>query len=279
MNWQRQDSLSSLERLEVLALLNRLEVEFDRESLDEGRRRVVVHGWKGQHWLHYEDGVLSSYALATGNDPVVVELAGGGVDVDLLDELLQLSANVDWWTRDVQPAFSKGRIIRTLHLLEVDIPIPVEALPHEVTMRTFEVGRDEQAWLIQNNRSFSHHPEQGAWTLEDISMRTMEPWFDPSGFLLFEIDDVIVASCWTKVHELHPDRFGEIYVVSVDPAYQGRKLGKVAVTQGLNVLRKKGVSRGSLFVDSSNEHALALYKELGFAPVRQDNLWRFERSV
>jgi mycothiol synthase len=95
--------------------------------------------------------------------------------------------------------------------------------------------------------------------------------------LLLEIDGKFAASCWTKVHELHPDRFGEIYVVSVDPAFQGRGLGKVMVTQGLAALRKKGVGEAVLFVDESNAGARKLYESLGFQLRREDRLLRFTR--
>jgi len=44
----------------------------------------------------------------------------------------------------------------------------------------------------------------------------------PFGILALEIDGRLAASCWTKVHELHPDRFGEIYIISVHPDFQGR---------------------------------------------------------
>jgi mycothiol synthase len=80
------------------------------------------------------------------------------------------------------------------------------------------------------------------------------------------------------VHELHPDRFGEIYIISVHPDFQGRNLGRVMVTQGLEVLRKKGVTMAMLFVDQSNVNALALYESLGFKVVRDDRLVHFQRS-
>lgn len=157
----------------------------------------------------------------------------------------------------------------------MDLPVAVAPIPEGISMRAFDPQCDSRAWLEQNNLAFAHHPEQGAWRLSDLEMRIEEPWFDPSGFLLFEDDGVIVASCWTKVHELHPDRFGEIYVVSVRPSAQGRGLGKVAVTQGLDVLRSKGVSRVALFVDDSNASARVLYETLGFRAVREDHLLRF----
>jgi mycothiol synthase len=146
-------------------------------------------------------------------------------------------------------------------------------------LRAFEPLCDEDTWLQQNNAAFAHHPEQGAWLLGDLEERINEPWFDPSGFLLLEIDGRLAASCWTKVHELHPDRFGEIYVISVHPDFQGRDLGRIMVTQGLASLRKKGVTSAVLFVDQSNAIAKKLYESLGFAVEREDNLVRFSAAT
>jgi len=275
--WTHTARLTASQRLDVLTLLDRREVELGRESLDESRRRTVVHGWPGEHWLHYDNGVLCEYALASVSGSVTVEMAGGDVDADLLGMLLQTSERVDWWTRDGRGTNAGGEIVRTLHLMEVALPVPVAPLPSGVSVRTFDPEHDAAAWLEQNNRAFADHPEQGAWHLSDLTMRVKEPWFDPSGFLLFEEDGVIVASCWTKVHELSPDRFGEIYVISVHPEHQHRGLGRVAVTQGLHTLRHKGVTRGALFVDDSNVGALALYDSLGFRATRRDHLVRFNR--
>lgn len=275
MPWKSVERLTTTQRLDVLGLLNQLEVELNREALDEARRRVVVHGWPSEHWLNYREDDLIGYAQASGQQPKIVELAGGGFDAELLSALGGIDVSVEWWIRDDCSVPTGATVVRTLHLLEIDLPVDVAPIPDNVVMRTFEADKDNQAWLEQNNLAFADHPEQGAWRSEDLMMRIEEPWFDPSGFLLFEIDGTIAASCWTKVHELHPDRFGEIYVVSVRPSHQGHQLGRVAVTQGLQVLRRKGVSRAVLFVDDSNLAALALYERLGFRTVRQDHLLRF----
>jgi mycothiol synthase len=271
-----RDYLTPHERLEVLALLDRIVYEQMREAIDEGRRRVVVHGWSAQHWLLRDDAErLIGYAQASGDDPTVVEMAGGGFDEGLFRQVVARAPELDWWTRGGVGQDLHGELVRTLDLMEVDLPVPVVDVPAGVTMRTFEPGRDNDAWLAQNNKAFADHPEQGAWRSDDLTMRIAEPWFDPSGFLLFEADGEIVASCWTKVHELHPERFGEIYVISVLPTAQGRGLGRVAVTQGLDLLRRKGVSRGALFVEDTNDSALALYRAIGFVTVRKDHLVHF----
>jgi mycothiol synthase len=217
--------------------------------------------------------------MSNGDDHAMVEMCGGDYDEDLLAHLLAAHEVVDWWTRGPQTcAYLNGNVIRMLELLRVKLPIPVVDVPEGAVLRNFEPHHDEAAWLEQNNAAFANHPEQGAWQLTDLDERTHEPWFDPSGFLVLEIEGRIAASCWTKVHELHPDRFGEIYVVSVHPDFQRHHLGRVMVTQGLNVLSRKGVSDAVLFVDESNESAKKLYASLGFLLEREDRLVRFSRT-
>jgi len=276
-SWHCVPSLSAEQRLDVLNLLNRTETLIGREALDEGRRRIVVHGWPAEHWLLYRDGVLDGYALLTQSKHASIEMCGGGCERDLLTKVLAKHEVVDVWTRGLNQDCD-GDVIRTLQLLRLRLPVPVVPVPDGAVLRNFEPGRDESKWLAQNNAAFADHPEQGEWLPADLDERTREPWFDPSGFLLLEIDGELAASCWTKVHELHPDRFGEIYVISVHPKFQGRNLGRVMVTQGLAALRKKGVNDAVLFVDESNTGARQLYESLGFHLEREDKLLRLKRG-
>ncbi|HQU00192.1 MAG TPA: mycothiol synthase [Acidimicrobiales bacterium] len=274
--WRLTKSLSPEERLDVLHLMNRLETTLGREAIDEARRRVVVHGWSGEHWLCEDDGKLAQYALVMGDDEATLEMVGGGFNANLLAQVLTMHPVVQWWTRGpMNQALPSGEVVRMLQLLKVHLPVAVEAVPAGAVLRNFEPDRDADAWLVQNNAAFAHHPEQGAWSLHDLTERAREPWFDPSGFLVLELEGALAASCWTKVHELHPDRFGEIYVISVDPRFQGRGLGRVMVTQGLESLRRKGVADVVLFVDDSNQPAKKLYESLGFTLQREDHLVRF----
>jgi len=107
--------------------------------------------------------------------------------------------------------------------------LPPAVLPDGVTVRTFQPGADDEAWLAVNARAFATHPEQGQWTLQDLRQRMAEHWFDPAGFFLAEkeIDGhpQLIGFHWTKVHGQPSDGqghghepIGEVYVVGVDPS-------------------------------------------------------------
>ena len=76
-SWQCAPSLSAEQRLDVLNLLNRTEVALGREALDEGRRRIVVHGWLGEHWLKYNGAALAGYAVGADRAVICVHRGSG----------------------------------------------------------------------------------------------------------------------------------------------------------------------------------------------------------
>jgi mycothiol synthase len=158
--------------------------------------------------------------------------------------------------------------------LRSDAPeLPTVTLPGGFATRHFLVGRDEEAWLRVNALAFVDHPEQGRITRDDLDRRIAQEWFDASGFILIEDTrgpaPVLVASHWTKV--VPPDSpgieptLGEVYVVGVDPAYQGQGLGRTVTVLGLAHLREKGLTEAMLYVDADNLAAVATYSRLDFA--------------
>jgi mycothiol synthase len=159
--------------------------------------------------------------------------------------------------------------------------LPITDESAVITVRPFRPGEDEEAWLEVNNRAFHGHPEQGSWNLATIQERERQPWFDPSGFLLHERDGRLAGFCWTKVHEPEDEgeseglceQLGEIYVIAVDPDFQGHGLGRQLVLAGLASLCERGVSTGMLYVDHDNEAARKLYFSLGFKDDHTDRAY------
>jgi len=60
-------------------------------------------------------------------------------------------------------------------------------------------------------------------------------------------------------------------VIGVDPAFQGRKLGRDLTLLGLDWMhRERGVDVGMLYVDGTNVAAIAMYTKLGFTQHHTD---------
>ncbi|MFG2342094.1 mycothiol synthase [Streptomyces yangpuensis] len=153
-------------------------------------------------------------------------------------------------------------------------PLPEPVLPPGVTVRAFQPGTDDAAWLAANAAAFAHHPEQGSLTQRDLDDRIAQPWFDAKGFFLAERDGGLVGFHWTKVHEA--EQLGEVYVVGVLPGAQGGGLGKALTAIGLQHLAAQGLPTAMLYVDADNPAALAVYEGLGFTTHEVDLMYRTE---
>lgn len=170
-------------------------------------------------------------------------------------------------------------------------PLSPSSLPPGFTFRTFVPGQDEDLFLSANREVFRALPDQKRWTRSDLAIRMKEDWFDPAGFFLFFESDSpkdLAAFHWTKIHgqprrvnvaqvparsHAH-DAFGEIYVLGVNPKYQGRGLGHAAALVGLHHLADKGLDSAILYVDSNNAAAVTLYEKLGFSQLSKDILFK-----
>ena len=171
-------------------------------------------------------------------------------------------------------------------LLHMRCSLPLDGrhvLPANFATRSFRVGRDEDEWLAVNARAFAAHPEQGDWTRDVLLERMAEPWFDPHGFLIYEIDGRIAGFCWTKVHPAgydhgetsddHSTPVGEIYVIGVDPAHHGKGLGRALTIAGFAHLASRGLRRGMLYVAGDNAAAIRLYESLGMHVAHHDDVF------
>lgn len=145
--------------------------------------------------------------------------------------------------------------------------LPPVTVADGVRLATYSGPGDDPELLRVNNSAFAWHPEQGGWTDADIAERRAEAWFDPAG-LFMAFDDAsgqLLGFHWTKVHG--PD-LGEVYVVGVDPAAQGRGLGATLTLTGLHHLAERLSNSPQptvmLYVEADNGAAVKTYRRLGF---------------
>ncbi len=225
-------------------------------------------------WTPDGDGPRpAGYAqLIRGRDGWTVEFAGEAVAADLLPAARDLVGSegggpVKLWVRDVRPeddelASGLG-LVKDRDLYQMRRPLPA-GLRWELSTRPFRPGVDDEAWLNVNNRAFRSHPEQGGWDAATLKGREAEPWFDPEGFLLHDSGGRLAGFCWTRIHADHEPPLGEIYVIAIDPDFQGTGLGRSLVLAGLDYLSRRGVTVGMLYVDADNHPAVNLYRRLGF---------------
>jgi len=147
--------------------------------------------------------------------------------------------------------------------------LPSPTVPPGVQVRTYGGPGDDAELLRVNNAAFAWHPEQGGWTVADIAVRRAEPWFDPDGlFLAFDERSVaLLGFHWTKIHLDEPG-LGEVYVLGIDPAAQGRGLGHALTLIGICHLADRLAEHPDpivmLYTEADNSAAVHTYERLGF---------------
>lgn len=221
---------------------------------------------------------LEAVVLPDLDDSALAEsLLDSLVDAALSEFAASGGGSLRWWVNhasDADDARATARGFSTERdLLQLRCPLPLAAHPGRptnradasVATRAFRVGRDEAGWLLQNNRAFDGHPEQGRWDLATLEAREAEAWFDPQGFRVLEVDGRIAGSCWTKVHGAASSAVGEIYVIGVDPEFHGRGWGRALTEDGFAWLASQGIRGGMLYVDAANVAAVGLYASMGMA--------------
>jgi mycothiol synthase len=237
-----------------------------------------------------ERDALTGMAIASRrDDDWTMQVVAAAADRDgrtsqrLVSALLDAVAaagggRVDWWVfspSDADDAVAADAGLRAdRELLQMRRALPAERRS-EVATRSFRPGVDEAAWLEVNNRAFAGHHEQHGWTADTLHQRMRQPWWDADDLRLHERDGRLAAFCWTKRHE---SRLYEIYVIGVDPDFQGLGLGAQLTLAGLDHMVARGASEALLYVAAENATAVAMYTRLGFTVRRTDRAYVGEVS-
>jgi mycothiol synthase len=273
---------------EASAVLDLVRQAAEEDGVSPLSEHVLLHlryggDQRARNVLLWQDGQLAGYGHLDPTDPVegpAGEMAihpaarrrGLGLVLSRALAAEAGDAGLRLWAHGDLPSanrlaeaagFSRSRALWQMRRsLQTRIDSPDYAAG--ISVRTFRVGADEDAWVALNHRAFSKHPEQGAWTRGDLDMREREPWFDPDGFFLAERDGSLAGFHWTKIHGGAHEAIGEVYVVGVDPSARGTGLGRALTLTGLRYLRGRGLAQVMLYVDETNTAAIRLYESLGF---------------
>ncbi|TQL66941.1 mycothiol synthase [Nocardioides albertanoniae] len=229
-------------------------------------------------------GDVRGFGLLIGTELSLVVLTqhrGVGLGRQLLLRAPATEPGTTAWSHGDNPAaarlatsqgWERTRELWVMRRAAADLP-PAPATPDGVVVRGFEPG-DESELLRVNAAAFAHHPEQGGMTASDLAERMAESWFDPAGLITAWEGERLLAFHWTKRHS---DSEGEVYVVGVDPAAQGRGLGKLVTLLGLEHLAASGVAAIHLYVEGDNTPAVRLYEGLGFTRAAADTHVQYTR--
>jgi mycothiol synthase len=232
-------------------------------------------------WVH-EDGA----ALLIGDQLSLVvrpDARGRGVGGALLGEALaEVEGPVSAWSHGDHPAAAAlarrhgFERVRSLWVMRrpMSEPLPALVVPDGVTIRGY-APLDAAEIVRVNAAAFAHHPEQGSMDDANLAERMAQDWFDPAGLLVAADGDRLLGFHWTKQHS---PQLGEVYVVGIDPAAQGRGLGKLLTLAGLHHLAGLGVDEVLLYVEADNAPAVAVYSGLGFTHADADTHVMYRRE-
>jgi mycothiol synthase len=188
--------------------------------------------------------------------------------------IMTIHANITQDSRLAKQALTKMGFTFIRRFLELKLDLSKTFLPEISKIcprcRPLQPGEEERLTQLQN-RSFTGSWGYNANTVEGIIYRIHLPNCSPEDIILAFDSDKPVGYCWTRINfwknKTPGGGAGRIYMLGVDPDYQGRGLGRQLLLVGLSYLKRKGLRVVELTVDNENKVACVLYKSVGF------NLW------
>lgn len=109
---------------------------------------------------------------------------------------------------------------------------------------------------VQSGDQIPHH----LLLLADENQQFIDAYLPLSQVYLLKVHDQIQGICLLQV----TGKAGEIMNIAVDPAYQGRGLGKALLHHVFRVARAQGLQQLLIKTGNSGIGQIALYQQMGF---------------
>jgi mycothiol synthase len=194
----------------------------------------------------------------------------GGALLTLAIEAIPAGADLRVWA--YRPGVPQRRLAArhglapALHLLQLRGATATAAAvradpPPGVRLRTAVEGDVHGVVVVQN----------AAFTTEQVSehevrTRLARPNMGPDHLVIADAGGTVAGFCWMAGPR--PDGEGgdngELVLLAVHPDHHGGGLGKALTVAGMALLHGLGVEGCMIYADAANEHAVRLYRKLGF---------------
>ncbi|MDA1192497.1 MAG: GNAT family N-acetyltransferase [Candidatus Poribacteria bacterium] len=145
--------------------------------------------------------------------------------------------------------------------------LPEVAMPDGYTLRAYQPG-DEPHWANVINSV----GDLGKWDVDRVySGLTQTDRFQPSGLFFAVKDDTPVATACAYPERAGDKSVGQLHMVGVDPAHQGKRLGFWVSLAVVEWYRDNGFERVYLLTDDFRLAAVKTYLNMGFKPDFRDD--------
>ena len=169
------------------------------------------------------------------------------------------------------------RLIRHSFLMQTDLggeTTPVE-WPTSISVRPFELGRDEERVYEAQQESFADHWDHHRTPFDEWRRQMLDsPHFAPDLSLIAEENAEIAGIAMNAWHFSGDPNFGWVGILGVRRPWRRRGLGSALLRESFARFAQRGATKVGLGVDAKNTTgAVKLYERAGMHVVRRLDLY------
>ena len=213
----------------------------------------------------YDDSLVALAVMGKEGSELAVhpDYRKQGIGRELVEHVSQTAKPMRLWSHGNLPAAqalaASTRLASVRELRQLSKELGSVGRPEgrdDVQLRPYTEA-DAEVLVEVNARAFASHPEQGAMTTDDIAKSGGE-------ITLAVANGAIAGYYWIQRDP------AELYVLGVNPDWQGRGLGNWLTAHSLADLSEGGADSVMLYVEGDNAPALATYERAGFTLSHSD---------